>query len=163
MAEGLSSIDELQRKIKGTLLASSEIIIKQEDLLSLSVHESIQKKVTLISTASVELARDCTMFNEMARKLSVRNAQIQLEHKNKLLNPENIMVTTVNGIQVTWDEAVSRLVEVESSDGDRMGPMTFRELQQVASVIQGIIVVSLESVAEKHSSAPKAVSAQLLY
>ena len=36
MAEGLSSIDELQRKIKGTLLASSEIIIKQKDILSFS-------------------------------------------------------------------------------------------------------------------------------
>ena len=119
--------------------------------------------MTLISTASVELARACTVFNEMAGKLSVRNSQIQLKHKKKHLNPENIMVTTVNGIQVTWDEAVTRLVEVESSAGDRMGPMTFPELQQVARVIQGINVVSLESVAEKHSSAPKAVSAQLLY
>ena len=119
--------------------------------------------MTLISTASVELARACTVFNEMAGKLSVRNSQIQLRHKKKHLNPENIMVTTVNGIQVTWDDAVTRLVEVESSAGDRMGPMTFPELQQVARVIQGINVLSLESVAEMHSSAPKAVSDQLLY
>ena len=49
----------------------------------MSLHESFQKKVTLIPTASVELARACAMFNEMARKLSVRNSQIQLEHEKK--------------------------------------------------------------------------------
>ena len=55
----------------------------------MSLHESFQKKVTLISTASVELARACAVFNAMARKLSVRNSQIQLEHeKNTSAKPQ---------------------------------------------------------------------------
>ena len=52
----------------------------------MSLYESFQKKVTLIPTASVELARVCAMFNEMARKLSVRNSQIKLEHEKKHLS-----------------------------------------------------------------------------